>query len=367
MNIFVFLRRNAKNHNITMKNRILTMSIALFAGIALTSLVSDCIYSYRLEAWKSETREALRGVVAQEIKKRSEKEGSIYSCYVKEEISTDEFVAVDTAFKETSIWFSSGENKYVFSSYKDEHNIEKSPIVRGFHSYLFQRNPLDVDSLRILWNAKLKKDGCPGEGTLRVNVGGTEQASASEGFSQADSLDYFTIGHSCEIEITAFAKILSYQLYSWSDGGLLLLCFSLCSLLTWVSLNARYFYDRYFVQKIPVVMVEQKHPCCYQLMDGTIFNRDDLSLEKNESRVSLTFQSAELLLLLVQAHEETVSIQKLIDGLWPDGSGNDARLHQAISRLNKSLKSISACKVENRRGVYRLVAVNQLLEKSDIS
>lgn len=352
-----------------MKNWILTMSIALFVGIVLTSLLGGYIYSYRLETWKSEAREALREVVAQEIKKRSEKEDSVYSCYVKEEFSTDEFVAVDATsnFKETSILLSSGENKYVLSSYKDEHNIEKSPIVRGFHTYLFQVYPLDVDSLCILWNAELKKDDCPGKGTLRVNVGGTEQVSASEGFSQTDSLDYFTIGHSCEIGITAFAKIRSYQLYLWSDGGLLLLCFSLCSLLTWVSLNARYFYNRYLVREIPVVMVEQEHPCCYQLMDGTIFNWDDLSLQKNGYRVSLTSQSAELLLLLVQAHEKTVSIQKMIDGLWPDGDGNGGRVHQAVSRLNKSLKSISACKIENRRGVYRLVAVNRPAEKSDIS
>lgn len=355
-----------------MKNRILTISVAWLVGLVLTALWGHHIYWEHLETWKQRASGALLEVLKQEIEKRKEKEkDNVF--YASVGVHN---VRENTKSRKVTYYTSTGEKEYELPICKDEHNIEKDPDMRGFQTYLFQKYPLSVDSLYVAWVECLEKAGLPGKGGLQIghldmNTGKVEETAVLEGFSTADSLAYFTMGYFCEMEVTAYAKVSSFQLYSFADGGLLLLCLGFSSMLVWLLLNARHVYRRYLVREVrvevPVAVVEHSHSRYYKLGDGTIFDRDELSLQKEGRRVDLTAQKAELLWLLIQAKGEALSNQDLIAGLWPDGSGNDGRLHQAVGRLSKSLKEVSACWIENRRGFYRLVMSNVPEEKSDIS
>lgn len=355
-----------------MKNRISTICIALLAGIVWASLWGHHIYGERLETCKQRMSKTLLEVLKQEIEKRKEKEkDDVFYASVG-----SNNVGENTKPRKVTYYTSAGEKEYELPIHKDEYNIASDPNVRAFHTYLFQKYPLSVDSLYVAWAEYLEEVGLPGKGCLQIghldmNTGKVEETAVLEGFSTADSLAYFTMGYFCEIEVTAYAKVSSFQLYSFADGGLLLLCLGFSSMFVWLLLNARHVYRRYLVREVrvevPVAVVEHSHSRYYKLGDGTIFDRDELSLQKEGHRVDLTAQKAELLWLLIQAKGEALSNQNLIAELWPDGSGNDGRLHQAVGRLNKSLKEVSACWIENRRGFYRLVMSNAPEEKSDIS
>ena len=356
----------------SMKNRILTISVAWLVGLVLTALWGHHIYWEHLEIWKQRASGALLEVLKQEIEKRKEKEkDDVFYASVG-----GNNVGENAKPRKVTYYTSTGEKEYELPIHKDEHNIASDPNVRGFQTYLFQKYPLSVDSLYVAWVECLEKANLPGKGGLQIghldmNTGKVEETAVLEGFSTADSLAYFTVGYFCEIAVTAYAKVSSFQLYSFADGGLLLLCLGLSSMFVWLLLNARHVYRRYLVREVhvevPVAVVEHSHSRYYKLGDGTIFDRDELSLQKEGHRVDLTAQKAELLWLLIQAKGEALSNQDLIAELWPDGSGNDGRLHQAVGRLNKSLKEVSACWIENRRGFYCLVMGNAPEEKSDIS
>ena len=60
-----------------------------------------------------------------------------------------------------------------------------------------------------------------------------------------------------------------------------------------------------------------------------------------------------------------VSNMALMPRFWPEGGGNDTRLHTAVNRLNKALAEISAYRVENLRGSYCLKTGEKPCEKSD--
>ena len=357
-----------------MKNRILTISVAWLVGLVLTALWGHHIYGERLETCKQRMSKTLLEVLNQEIEKRKEKEGDDVLYASVGEINVEE--NTNTKPRKVIYYTSTGEKEYELPIHKDEHNIESDPNARAFHTYLFQKYPLSVDSLYVAWEESLKNLSLSGKVGLQIdyldmNTGKVEETSVLDGFSSTDSLAYFTVGYFCEIAVTAYAKVSSFQLYSFADGGLLLLCLGLSSMFVWLLLNARHVYRRYLVREVhvevPVAVVEHSHSRYYKLGDGTIFDRDELSLQKEGHRVDLTAQKAELLWLLIQAKGEALSNQNLIAELWPDGSGNDGRLHQAVGRLNKSLKEVSACWIENRRGFYRLVMSNAPEEKSDIS
>lgn len=330
-----------------MKN-IFKIIVCLGVALLAAGIVAYILYGKRVDEWRQVAGQTLRNAVGEEIVKRTGQPFYFAADGVYKQLEERDFpkkVYLDTE---------SGSKEYEISYIQNIHNITQSPDKRGMHTYRFQEQPLDADTLGRAWNDSLRESGFRGDGLLRINTMDVETGQRSTTYwtdsaalAKADSLSCLFIGYACETEIVSYLSCSWWRVYALSDWGILLLT-GICTffLLMWLA-------RRRAMSRLHPVMDVADGCCC--LSDGTIFNREKNRLRKGENEVELPALIARLLVVLIEAGGEEVPNRVLIEKVWPPRSGSKEQLRKAIERLRKLLHSIaSEVVIENRWGAYCL-------------
>ena len=294
---------------------IITLVVALLAAV----FVGGALYTHRVDEWRQVAGRTLKSAVSEEVVKRT---GQPF------------YVATDGVHKPLE--------------------AREFPNERFVHTYWFQEQPLDADTLGRAWNDSLRAVGFRGKGLLRINAmdvetgqGSTTYWTDSVALAKADSLSYLSIGYVCETEITGYLSCLWWRVYAFSDWGILLsVGIGTFFCLMWLT-------RRRTISRLRPAMDVADGCCC--LRDGTVFDKERHILRKGKEEVELTAMIARLMTVLVEAEGEEVASELLIEKVWPSHSGSKEQLRKAIERLRKLLHGIaSEVVIENRWGTYRL-------------
>ena len=328
--------------------RSIKIIVSFAAALLAAGIVAYIQYGKRVDEWRQVAGQTLRNAVGEEIVKRTGQPFYFAADGVYKQLEERDFpkkVYLDTE---------SGSKEYEISYIQNIHNITQSPDKRGMHTYRFQEQPLDADTLGRAWNDSLRESGFRGDGLLRINTMDVETGQRSTTYwtdsaalAKADSLSCLFIGYACETEIVSYLSCSWWRVYALSDWGILLLT-GICTffLLMWLA-------RRRAMSRLHPVMDVSDGCCC--LSDGTIFNREKNRLRKGENEVELPALIARLLVVLIEAGGEEVPNRVLIEKVWPPRSGSKEQLRKAIERLRKLLHSIaSEVVIENRWGAYCL-------------
>ena len=83
----------------------------------------------------------------------------------------------------------------------------------------------------------------------------------------------------------------------------------------------------------------KKNPDIHAFSPNLVFEKDTKTLRYREEIVKLTLQQQQLLAMFCNAPENTCSINDLRNLIWKDCKVEENTIHQAISRLNNTLKN----------------------------
>ena len=86
----------------------------------------------------------------------------------------------------------------------------------------------------------------------------------------------------------------------------------------------------------------------------------------NEQVVKLTPQTAVLLEKFLQPKGNMLSTSLISETLWPNGSGNQERIHTLIRRLRKSLSELTALQIKFKNDSYHLI-IPHFIEKNALT
>lgn len=352
--------------------------IYLAIGVAVAIITAYFLYQDRKVFWEEQARGAFVEVIKKEVQKRSGAEVYFASSgNVKLPVEKKGPITVTLESKD-------GKKDYIIPEYKYLHNIEEDPTLQGMQSILFKNNPLNADSLNIIWNDFLEKSGFRGKSITRLSVIDlldTETRAYSRDsiyVSKSDSLISCYIGHRSEIEVTGFVYYPWWQAYSLKNVlqlcGIILGCFLLFLLFE----KSGSYYRRFLIKASPVIVekivvvendilvkaTEAKQIHVYQLDEGVQFDVKAKCLKKGDILESMLPQSVILLQGLLEAKDYRLSIEEIWLLLWPNGSGTSQKMHMAVGRLRASLSKVSGCLIENGNYGYQLI-IPDSIEKSN--
>ena len=110
-----------------------------------------------------------------------------------------------------------------------------------------------------------------------------------------------------------------------------------------------------FVEKeIPMIAVDRSEAHVYRLEDDLFFDADSGVLYRVDNRVKLTATLARLLQAFLDAEDYRLSVNGIMELLWPDGSVTPGNVHTVITRLRKALSEVSDWGIENKKFCYQL-------------
>lgn len=361
-----------------MKRRI-KIIVSLVAALLAAGIVACILYGKRVGEWRQVADHTLRNAIKKEVNKRVLELGENipYSSHgnYKTLVESDFPLTVEFTTEQ-------GNKQYTIKWKESQRNIAKDRDTRTKHTVLFLNHPLSPDTLSRNWNDSLRLAGFSGKGLLRVctldmNSGERHCMYAGDSLevAQADSLLQLNIGYVCEIEVAGFLSYHWWQVYAVADWGILLfllLCGIVVALL-WCKLSVlreRYFVKTVEVEKVVEKVIEVEKPVmvatmelsqatCYQLPDGTLFDRVHHVLKKGSKQKTLTAQDCTLLWLLVEAKDEGVAIERLKETLWSSKIDSNNAVYANISRLRKNLEGISSLSIKNAHGYYHLILTKE--------
>ncbi len=334
---------------------IITLVVALLAAV----FVCGALYTHRVDEWRQVARKELKEALHEPV----EKVDFEHSHYLRtDSIEDDSFVNVVVQTEKEK-------NVYSHFRLKGGQNVEESSSLRAIHSVLYMEGLLSVDSLEKSWTVRLLECLFPGTGYLQMAVSGATDSVMSSRYgtpaalAKADSLTYYTMGYVDEIKVTGWVSLVPWQVYSVNDWlwiiFLAVLVGTLCML--WLehdAVIARLRKKFSLIERVPVRVVSDSHVHYYELEDGTFFDREQRILRKGNQTTVLSVQNTLLLVALIEAEGNALSVAKLFKELWPDDSGNDEKLRKAVARLRKELHKVSSYTIENELGIYRLKLID---------
>ena len=171
------------------------------------------------------------------------------------------------------------------------------------------------------------------------------------------------LGYRCEIGVTGYLYYSWLNIFTAKDKILLVRSCSL--LLSAVFLLQEYIakvYRRFFVKEvtvektvpifvekeIPMIAVDRSEAHVYRLEDDLFFDADSGVLYRVDNRVKLTATLARLLQAFLDAEDYRLSVNGIMELLWPDGSVTPGNVHTVITRLRKALSEVSDWGIENK-------------------
>lgn len=91
-----------------------------------------------------------------------------------------------------------------------------------------------------------------------------------------------------------------------------------------------------FVEKeIPMIAVDRSEAHVYRLEDDLFFDADSGVLYRVDNRVKLTATLARLLQAFLDAEDYRLSVNGIMELLWPDGSVTPGNVHTAFTKMRK--------------------------------
>lgn len=335
------------------------MLLAYFAiGVVAAVIVGWFVYQDRMEFWETQARSAFRMALGEELQKR--KMGIPF--HVQGDIDLSIMDANDRKKGPITVSMISGygEKDFIIPYEKHIHNIERPSNWRMIRSMVLEERPLVADSLNLVWKELLGRIEYPGKTVVRVSVVDWwehESHTYSEDslyLSKSDSLATCYLGYRCEVGVTGYLYGPWWVMLSWKDMLLLGALTIGCIFLFFVQNYVDRIYRRLFVKEIPVIVGHESQPHIYRLEDDLFFDADSGVLYRGDNRVKLTEIHAKLLHGFLDAKDYKLSVNGIMDLLWPDGSVTQGNVHTVIARLRKALSEISDWWIENKKLCYQL-------------
>lgn len=353
--------------------RLLLMCVVM--GIAMAGITGRSLYQKRWETGKEQASRAFDLALQDELQKWK---GVKVKVFLPEDRQLpDKSIDIKKEPTKMAMNFGQGKRNYVIPYEKRAQNIEQDPTVRGIHTCLLHKVPLNADSLNLFWQERLAESGLSGRKTVvRIITTDWEEhdsytySADSLYLPQSDSLTTCYLGSRCEVGVTGYFYTPWWITLSWKDWGGLVAIIVGCILLFFVRGNLYKMYCHLFVKEKQVV-VEKEVPVyiekevlvivppgsgshIYQLEEGAYFDADSCLLKKGDESMCLSPQLARLLKEFLNAKDYRLFNEEIMHRLWQDDTGTPDKLYQVIKRLREALSKISVCTIDSENFVYQL-------------
>ena len=343
-------------------------------GIVAAGITGWFLYQDRMEFWKAQACSTFRIALEKELQERS---GIEMYLYMNGNVSLPKnSIVLEKEPITVSMESKHGKKDFVIPYEKHIHNIERSSDIRGMHSYLLHVQPLKADSLNRLWENLLAEMEFPGRTIVRTSVTDwwERETYAYSGdtlyVAKLDSLISYYMGYRCEIGVTGYMYYPWWVSFTLKDKVLLCVLVLACFLLFFIQEYVVRLFHRFFVKevstviekKVPVFVVEKSQSHIYRLEDNLYFDTDSGKLIKANACVKLSPLLAKLLQGFLEAENYRLSVNEILDLLWPNDVATSERVHTAIRRLRKSLSEISDWRIENGNSGYQLKSPHSIEE-----
>lgn len=328
-------------------------------GVIAACITGYFLYENKKEYWEVQARDTFYEALTEELQKRNDVEvyfstqGNICLPVVDVIYSKQEPII---AFMETG----HGKKNFVIPYEKHTYNIVRSSNQRALHSYILDKYPLRADSLGLIWDRLLAEVKFPGKAIVRVSVADWWEhetctySNDSSYLLKSDSLVSCYLGYRCEVGVTGYAYSPWWKVLTLKDKILLSALVVACLLLFFIQEFVIRLYHRFFIREIPVIAMDRTQSHIYQLEENCFFDSDSMILKNSAVEVKLTALPATLLQGLLDAQDYKLSMNEIMDLLWPDGTGTSERVHTAIKRLRNYLSKVSDSTIENGNLAYQL-------------
>lgn len=335
-------------------------------GIIAAGTTGWFLYQNRISFWKEQACSAFRVALMEELQKRK----GIDVYYASSGSVSLPIDSIDSKMEPVIVPMESeyGKKNFVIPYEKHIHNIECFSYLRALHSYILEISPLKADSLNVAWRNLLSKIGIPVKTIVRTSVSDwyeRETRTYSKDsllVAKSDSLLSYYLGYRCEVGTTGYMYYSWWRAFTIKDKILLCALVLCCCLLFFIQEYIVKAYRHYFVKKvtvivekeIPVVMVEKNQARIYQLENDLRFDTRSGMLIRTDACVKLTPMPTKLLQGFLEAENNRLSVNEIMELLWPGDAVDSARVYTIIKRLRNELTRISDWKIINENGSYQL-------------
>lgn len=318
-----------------MSNNLKLLLMYVMIGTISACTTGHFLYQDKVEYWKRYAGGSFQEVLKQELGERG-----VNKVYFAASGSFN--LSADTGkYKVITLESKYGKRKYTVPHFKFAHNVENNFQQRGLHSVILRKQPLDADTLNAEWKSLLVDAGFRGKTGTRITVTDLlEQETCTYSgyrYVKADSLLSYYIGYRCEIEVTGYIHCSLWNAYSWKDKMLLSAIVLACLLLAFLDKYVR----RFWVRIMPVEVVKGIDVRIYQLDDGLLFNSYTKVLGSDDAKCPLTAQMARLLQGFLDAEDYRLTIEEIMQLLWPGTTVTAERVHSAVKRLRGCIAQVS--------------------------
>lgn len=363
--------------------------LLLFAGIGGALVFFACRYTYesKMAELRFRALNAFAEAINSELVSR-DLQGNIYLNFNYNSMDPD---SLETVYWEDAF----GRHEYVIDSEKKELNIEKDPNVRVLHSIAFSKEPLQPDSLNTKWLEQFQLPNVNFKAAIRIsifnedgNIKSQKLTTQNEWCDVSNPIFYRYIGYASEMRVDCYLHISMWDIIY--REVLLYLVFYILLLFGgykfFVFINCKFnsLHSKEVIKVINEVPVEiikevpievhiyeevQKIDATpirsYKLGEGIIFSADRNMIIINGVEEKIQAQSCLLLELFFKSNQDYIlKDSEIIENLWPDGSGNDARMHKAIHRLRSLINKIDpSIDIIKKVGTYQLI----ILENNSVN
>lgn len=360
----------------------------LWIGIFVCTLVTG-IYVYilydnykeQIPEWNALAKETFVEALNLEVQKR----GNVVMSFIS--VNYPEVRTLETPFKSpVTLTSRYGTHDYEIPRVKFDNSLIKDTERRMLLSYVFEKHPLNADTLNILWNSLLVRKSVAANTGIRLSTTdllkktSTVYSSDSIKVLQGDSLLSRYIGFRCEVEATGFVSYNWWQALKVGPPIILLLLLWFCFfflLLYYKQITS--FLRHKLVQKETVVCIHEKRIIVerkmyleeevgqtglYELADGTILDSEKGILTNGEKTRQLRPQIIVLLKLFLRSKNYRLTAEEIDKELW-QGRGNLNQLYAVIHRLRESLEGISSLVVEYKDEYYCLKMPHSIEENTE--
>ena len=360
-------------HNVDEKRgRRQMLLIYVAIGIIAAVITGWFVYQNRMEYWETQARSAFRVALGKELQKRNEVD--VYFSSSGNIRLPDDSIDIKKEPIKVEMESEYGKKDFFVPYEKYFHNVEQSSNLRGMHSYILHMFPLQADSLNRIWYRLLEEMNYSGKTVVRISVADWDERETytfsddSLYMLKPDSLMSCYLGYGCEIGVTGYLYYSWLNIFTAKDKILLCALVLCCFLLFFLQEYIAKVYRRFFVKEvtvektvpifvekeIPMIAVDRSEAHVYRLEDDLFFDADSGVLYRVDNRVKLTATLARLLQAFLDAEDYRLSVNGIMELLWPDGSVTPGNVHTVITRLRKALSEVSDWGIENKKFCYQL-------------